>query len=166
MIDRIARNQLITAIELYMNETLTAFQFDSEMTNINTKDATVNWAIHDLWYIYDDVTDHYIIADAELWNNLNRMVLYLKSDCEISKELRKKKKFSSLEQALYPFKSITELRAAMELFPEFKKSAFNTALDDESRKCLFSPLNITSTIISLIILVIVASYILYSKYSS
>lgn len=164
MIDRTARNQLISTIELYMNETLSAFQFDDGMGKINTKDATVNWVIHELWYFYDDVTDHYIIADAKLWNSLHRLILYLKSDCEIAKELRKKKNFSSLEQALYPFQSITELRASMEKFPEFKKSVFNKAFDDESRKCLFSPLNIQTTVISGIILSIIAAYLICCKF--
>lgn len=85
MIDRNARKQMSEAIQGYMDEDITAFQFDDALTKAScvTSDKTAK-AIRDaLWFYYDDCKDHKIVASKQDWDYFNRLLLLLESDGEI-----------------------------------------------------------------------------------
>lgn len=87
MIDRNARDKMVEAIEAYMDEKIGAFEFDERIMNIscgNCKDIAVRRSVDILWYLYDDLTDHKIVANKECWNLLHRILLLLKSDVEMN----------------------------------------------------------------------------------
>lgn len=90
MIDRQAREKMAVAVRDYMNEKMTAFDFDEELIKIMnpTTDKTVQWVGQQLWYYYDDCKDHKIVATKEEWDYFNRLLLLLDSDGEM--ELTKK----------------------------------------------------------------------------
>ncbi len=84
MIDRPARDQLVAAIEAYMNDEITAFTFDEAINAIpETRDEAVREASVFLWYFYDDCKDHLIVAQKEMWNAMYRMILFLRSDADL-----------------------------------------------------------------------------------
>ncbi len=85
MIDRPARNEMASAIRSYMDEEITAFQFDDALTEAThaTNDETTKSVRFALWLVYDDCKDHKIVASKELWDYLNRNLLLLESDAEI-----------------------------------------------------------------------------------
>lgn len=73
------------AIRSYMDERLTAFQLDETLSEISAKtdDKTVQHVGDALWFHYDDITDHKIVASQEEWDYFNRLALLLKSDAEL-----------------------------------------------------------------------------------
>lgn len=73
------------AIRSYMNDEITAFQFDDTLTevSIRTDDKTVQTIARTLWFHYDDCKDHKIFASKEQWDYFNRLLLLLESDAEI-----------------------------------------------------------------------------------
>lgn len=85
MIDPDARLQLINAIDAYMSEAITAFQFDERIDDIAdlTEDQTVKVIIKELWCYYDDITDHKIVADKVQWDYFERLRLLLESEAEL-----------------------------------------------------------------------------------
>ena len=70
------------AIRSYMDETTSAFQFDEALSDIaaSTKDETVVSVRHHLWFFYDDVKDHKVVAGKEEWAYFNRLLLLLQSE--------------------------------------------------------------------------------------
>lgn len=85
MTDRTARDQIAKAIRSYMTEKITAFEFDEALFEActGTKDQTVLNARKELWFFYDDCTDHKIVASKEVWDYFNRLLLLLESDGEL-----------------------------------------------------------------------------------
>jgi hypothetical protein len=85
MIDRAARNQIAGAIRLYLDEKITAFQFNDVIVEASckTKDKTAREMIQTLWYHYDDITDHKVLATKEDWDYFHRILLLLESDGEL-----------------------------------------------------------------------------------
>ncbi|MHB0958264.1 MAG: hypothetical protein ACYC0X_12360 [Pirellulaceae bacterium] len=84
-IDRQARNRLVNVIRRYMDEALTAFAFDDEITEIGTAtaDGTVQFVVDSLWYHYDDCKDHLAGLSKQEWDYFQRLILLLESDAEI-----------------------------------------------------------------------------------
>jgi hypothetical protein len=68
-----------------MAEEITAFQLDDSLADImaDTQDETVNEIGTGLWYFYDDINDHKIVASKTEWDFFNRLLLLLESDGEI-----------------------------------------------------------------------------------
>jgi hypothetical protein len=85
MIDRVARVRTATAIRAYMDEEMKAFQFDDVLSHISdaTKDETVKAIGFSLYFHYDDVDNHKIVASKEEWDYFNRLLLLLESDGEL-----------------------------------------------------------------------------------
>jgi hypothetical protein len=85
MVDREARGRMAKAIRSYMGEKITAFQFDDALTETTstTADSTVQAIRSDLWFHYDDLKDHKIVASKEQWDYFNRLLLLLESDAEM-----------------------------------------------------------------------------------
>lgn len=78
------RNTLISIINDYLHEKISAFQFDDQLSDLeNSRDATVVLLREDLWCYYDDCKDHKIVASKELWDYLQRILLLLHTDIEI-----------------------------------------------------------------------------------
>jgi hypothetical protein len=88
MIDRVARNKMVASIEAYMNDEIKAFAFDDALREIvcKTKDGAVKDAWSILWFFYDDLKDHKIVASKEAWNLMYRIILLLRSDAEVEKK--------------------------------------------------------------------------------
>ena len=76
---------MAAAIRSYMDERITAFQFDDALDKIGdgTKDETVSIVGQALWFHYDDIKDHHIVATKEEWAYFNRLLLLLESDGEM-----------------------------------------------------------------------------------
>lgn len=76
---------MAAAIRSYMNERITAFQFDDTLGEIinATKDETVSIVERTLWFYYDDLKDHRVVASKETWAYFNRLLLLLESDREL-----------------------------------------------------------------------------------
>ncbi len=73
------------AIRSYMGERLTAFELDEVLSEIceKTEDKTVQHVGRALWFHYDDITDHKIVASHEEWDYFNRLALLLQSEAEV-----------------------------------------------------------------------------------
>lgn len=86
MTDRNARDEMVKAIRSYMADEITAFQFDDALEAVmaRTKDQTVRTVGDNLWLCYDDCKDHKIVATKQLWDFLNRLLLLLESDAELT----------------------------------------------------------------------------------
>ena len=89
MVDRNARDQIIAALQAYMEERITAFAFDEALSKVNTDDRTARDICTSLWFHYDDVIDHHIVANREEWDYFNRILLLLQSDGELVGARRK-----------------------------------------------------------------------------
>jgi hypothetical protein len=85
MVDRASRDQMIAVIRSYMDDQITAFQFDDTLGAIGgaTEDETARAVVRDLWFYYDDCTDHNIVASKKVWDYFNRLLLLLASEAEI-----------------------------------------------------------------------------------
>lgn len=83
MVDRSARERMITALRGYMDERLTAFEFHNELFEIETDDETSITLRGILWGFYDDLKDHKVTASKADWDCLNRILLLLESDGEL-----------------------------------------------------------------------------------
>ena len=85
MIDRVARDNMVAAIEAYMNDEIKAFAFDDALSNIynESADDAVREASRVLWFFYDDLVDHKIHATKEVWNLMYRIILFLRSNAEL-----------------------------------------------------------------------------------
>jgi hypothetical protein len=70
-----------------MDEALTAFAFDEEITEIRTAtaDGAVHFVVDSLWYHYDDCKDHLAGLSKPEWDYFQRLILLLESDAEIER---------------------------------------------------------------------------------
>jgi hypothetical protein len=84
MVDRASREQMIGAIQSYMDEAILSDQLDSMLGEISggREDATVRTVGLAVWGLYDDLQDHLVVASKEQWDYLNRLLLLLRSDAE------------------------------------------------------------------------------------
>jgi len=114
MIDYAARRQMGDIIRSYLNEEIKAFQFSDALYDVagKTKDSTVQQTVDALWYLYDDVKDHKIVASKEEWDFFHRLLLILESDAEI--EVSKVRKWS-LRQLIAAFAMVTFVMLALHL---------------------------------------------------
>lgn len=92
MIDRRARDEMADAVERYLREETTAFELDDSLTRIadGTKDETVREIGIELWWFYDDLKDHKVVASKEEWDAFYRLILVLRSDGHIETVKRKR----------------------------------------------------------------------------
>jgi hypothetical protein len=83
---------LVEVVNRYLGEEITAFALDEALFDIRTrtKDETVKQVSRLLWYHYDDIHDHKVVASKEQWDYFQRLLLVLKSDAEIVKETGKR----------------------------------------------------------------------------
>lgn len=84
MIDRAARDEVITTFETYLDDQITAFEFDDRLQIVDSEDQTVNEIIHAAWFHYDDCKDHKVHLTKPEWDYFQRLLLILRSDAELS----------------------------------------------------------------------------------
>lgn len=85
MVDMQARADVAAALRVYMAEDITAFELDDALSEAccKTKDKTVSGIVQALWFYYDDITDHKVIAHKDDWAYFNRILLLLESGGEV-----------------------------------------------------------------------------------
>jgi hypothetical protein len=85
MFSRDDRDRLAEIINRYLNEELTAFKFDDQLSELaaGSRDETVKQVAHLFWYHYDDVEDHKVVASKEEWDYFQRLLLIVESDAHI-----------------------------------------------------------------------------------
>ncbi len=90
--DRENRDRLVDAIDRFLNETTTAFQFDEEVHEIRgaSDDPTVTHIASSLWYYYDDCKDHTVDLSKEAWDYFQRLILVLQSDAHVEIETHRR----------------------------------------------------------------------------
>ena len=88
MFSRYDRDALVEVINRYLSDDLTAFKLDDAFSDVSTrtKDQTVKHVVDLLWYHYDDLEDHKVVASKEGWDFFQRLLLILKSDADIVEE--------------------------------------------------------------------------------
>jgi len=84
MIDRLARDLTIEAIEAFLDDRITAFEFDDQLLEIETKDRTVDEIAYAAWFHYDDIKDHKVRLSKAEWDYFQRLLLLLRSDMEFT----------------------------------------------------------------------------------
>jgi hypothetical protein len=92
MIDRENRDRLVDAINRYLDEAITAFEFDDQIHDIRsaTDDRTLQRVVDTLWFYYDDCEDHKVVLTKEAWDHFQRLALLLKSDMHVKVVVRRK----------------------------------------------------------------------------
>lgn len=82
MVDREARNELIGAVERYLDGITNNVEFDEEIFDIaeRSSDPTIFEVAHALWTQYDDCQIHHADLSKPQWNYFQRLVLVLRSD--------------------------------------------------------------------------------------
>gem|GEM_PF-765435 len=85
MVDRAVRNGMAEAIRSYMNEESTAFALDEALSTLmrGCKDETAGRVAIQMWFHYDGIKDHKIVAGKEEWDYFNRILLLLDSGAEL-----------------------------------------------------------------------------------
>ena len=93
MFSRYDRDALVEVINRYLADDLTAFKLDDALSDIaaRTKDETVKHVAEVLWYHYDDLEDHKVVASKEEWDFFQRLLLILKSDADLVEETGKRR---------------------------------------------------------------------------
>ena len=88
MIDQDARARIKEAVNDYLSDRITAFEFDERLFGIDTKDATARFVVGLLWHTYDDCKDHHVHLDKEAWDTVQRLLLLLESNAETDLRLQ------------------------------------------------------------------------------
>jgi hypothetical protein len=83
MIDRNARDRMAATLRSYMGEKITAFELDESLGKVMTEDRTARKVRLWLWFHYDDLKDHKVVASKAQWDYFNRLLLLLASNAEI-----------------------------------------------------------------------------------
>jgi hypothetical protein len=85
MVDRSAREKMVSTIRSYMDGSLDAFGLADAVDDIRyaTPDCTVEHIAHALWFHYDELKNHQIVASKQEWDHFNRLLLLLQSDGEL-----------------------------------------------------------------------------------
>ncbi len=91
MVDREARDRLADLIDSYLDEQITAFEFDDQIRDLapTTEDDLVDESRRMLWYFYDDCKDHTVVLSKTEWDYFQRILLLLRSDATVCREPRR-----------------------------------------------------------------------------
>ncbi|TWT40726.1 hypothetical protein KOR42_48690 [Thalassoglobus neptunius] len=80
----VEREKLVEAIELFLTGNISAFDFDEALDPFRrSSDPIVRIVAEEMWYFYDDLDDHYVAMTKQEWGYVQRLLLLLKSNCEI-----------------------------------------------------------------------------------
>jgi hypothetical protein len=97
-IDRDNRDRLIEAIKQFLNEEIMAFEFADKTFGVrgDSDDSVILYVVDELWHFYDDCKDHKVALAKVEWDYINRLMLLLESDAQITVEKSTKWRFSQL----------------------------------------------------------------------
>jgi len=73
-----------SAFEAFLDDRITAFEFDDRLQEIESEDRTVNEIIRAAWFHYDDCKDHKVCLSKAEWDYFQRLLLILGSDAEFT----------------------------------------------------------------------------------
>ena len=90
MIDRKARDELLSDIDAYLTGEIMAFDFDERLSELPSDDETVDFVVRELWFFYDDCTDHEVSLSKEGWDDIQRLILVLRSNAEVRVRARRR----------------------------------------------------------------------------
>ena len=90
-VERTNRDRLANAIQRYLDEKITNYEFDEEIFRIleASSDPTIDEIVVSLWHHYDDCKVHTVVLSKEEWDYFYRLMLLLKSDAHAEAEKRK-----------------------------------------------------------------------------
>ena len=81
------RAGVATLIRQFVNEQLTAFEFDDALEPFrDSSDPIVLFATEAVWHFYDDCDDHLVALEKPDWDYLQRLLLLLESDCRLERK--------------------------------------------------------------------------------
>jgi len=84
-VDRPQRDGLADTIRQFLNEEISAFEFDRGLDDYRqSTDPTVRFVSDAVWYHYDDCTDHMVTLSKQEWDYFQRLLLLLGSDGQIT----------------------------------------------------------------------------------
>lgn len=91
MVDRAARQELMDHINAFLDEQITAFEFNELLHSFRGPDIepTVRAVAELLWYHYDDCKDHLVAFSKPQWDHVQRLMLILASDAELHSASRR-----------------------------------------------------------------------------
>jgi len=81
IVDRKRRDELATVVRRFLDEDITAFDFDEQLDDFrDSPDSAVRFVAHAVWYHYDDCDDHLVTLSKPEWDYFQRLLLLLESD--------------------------------------------------------------------------------------
>lgn len=84
MIDSLARRQIRTAVDDFLDSRITSSTFDERLFAIETDDATAREVVSLLWYTYDDIKEHGAEHwEKPTWDFVQRLMLLLDAGAEL-----------------------------------------------------------------------------------
>jgi hypothetical protein len=83
-IDRAARTRMAEAIRRFLDEQISAFDFDEVVQEYqNSPDTAVRLTAQAVWYHYDDCVDHKASLSKPGWDYFQRLLLLLASESQV-----------------------------------------------------------------------------------
>lgn len=79
--DRVQRQELAFLIRRFLNDEVTAFEFDESLDEFrDSSDATVRFVTDAVWHYYDDCDNHLVTLTKPQWDYFQRLLLLLESN--------------------------------------------------------------------------------------
>ncbi len=91
IVDRAQRDELATVVRQFLDEDVTAFEFDERLDGFrNSPDSAVRFVAQAVWFHYDDCDDHLVALAKPEWDYFQRLLLLLESNrCVQTTSLRR-----------------------------------------------------------------------------
>ncbi|MCF6206939.1 MAG: hypothetical protein L3J47_08645 [Sulfurovum sp.] len=126
--DRQTRDQLADLIETFTTGKITNFNFDKSINDLKSKDPLISFCIQHLWFLYDDIKEHYAVLDKKEWDFCYRLMLLLRSDCQVHmsktrmpfKQCIEKNEEDNIDTC-FPFTDFKQLMQIRRDTPSFQK---------------------------------------------
>ena len=78
------RDALATVVRQFLDGEIGSFKFDDILDDYrDSRDSAVRFVSLALWYHYDDLEDHKVVASKEEWDFFQRLLLILRSDADL-----------------------------------------------------------------------------------
>lgn len=80
MVDRAQRKELATVVRQFLNEDVTAFEFDERLDEFrNSPDSAARFVAQAVWFHDDDFDGHLVALATPEWDCFQRLLLLLES---------------------------------------------------------------------------------------
>lgn len=97
MVDRAQRDELAAVVRQFLNEDVTAFEFDERLDEFrNSPDSAVCFVAQAVWFHYDDCDDHLVALAKPEWDYFQRLLLLLESNRCVQTEISRRWSLSQL----------------------------------------------------------------------